>query len=299
MLDFRRLRVLHAVAQYGSVTAAARALRYSGSAVSQQLAALEREVGLAIVEKSGRGVRLTTAARMLVAHTDALLSQLAAAEADIAAMRGAIAGQVRVAAFASAAHSLIPTVWAGLRETAPHVELDFAELEPEQSIPLLLRGELDIAVVHEYDTLPRPLDPVLERRDLLAEPVLVAVPAAHPRAGEGRVDLRDLADEPFLAPRSTTGCGENTLRVCAAAGFVPRVVARADDFGVLLKLVAAGIGVCLVPRLAAERPPDGVRLLPPVRSITRQIFTVSRRGDDRNPAVRVVSDALVRVAEAV
>jgi DNA-binding transcriptional LysR family regulator len=294
MLDVRRLRVLHAVSAYGSVTAAAAALGYSAPAVSQQLAALEREVGMRLTERAGRGVELTPAAHILVGHTDALLARLDAAEADLAALRDQIAGRVTLAAFPSAAASLVPAAWAALAGSAPQVRLDLTEMEPEESLPAVLRGETDVAVAHEYDLLPRPLDPLFERRELLDDPVVLSIPAdiALSLAGLGPVPLDELAGQPFLAPRQATSCAEMIQRACARAGFVPRVVARASDFQVLLSLVAAGAGVTLVPGLAARWLPPRVRLVPPADPVTRRVFTVSRRGGDRKPAVRVVLDAL-------
>ena len=183
MLDVRRLRVLHAVSAYGSVTAAAAALGYSAPAVSQQLAALERETGMKLTERVGRGLALTPAAVILVGHTDALLARLDAAEADLAALRDQVAGHVSLAAFASAARSIVPAAWAALAASAPQVRIDVTQMEPEEALPALLRGETDVAVVHEYDLLPRPLDPLFERRELRPDPVLLAVPADHPLAG--------------------------------------------------------------------------------------------------------------------
>jgi DNA-binding transcriptional LysR family regulator len=298
MLDVRRLRVLHAVSGYGSVTAAAAALGYSAPAVSQQLAALEREVGMRLTERAGRGVELTPAALILVGHTDALLARLDAAEADLAALRDQIAGRVALAAFPSAAASLVPAAWAALADSAPQVRLDLTEMEPEESLPAMLRNETDVAVAHEYDLLPRPLDPLFERRELLDDPVVLAIPAdsALSQAGLGPVPLATLAGQPFLAPRQGTSCAEMIQRACARAGFVPRVVARASDFHVLLSLVAAGAGVTLVPGLAARWLPPRVRLVPPADPVTRRVFTVSRRGGDRKPAVRVVLDALSAAA---
>jgi DNA-binding transcriptional LysR family regulator len=305
MLDVRRLRVLHAVSAYGSVTAAAAALGYSAPAVSQQLAALEREVGMRLTERAGRGLELTPAALILVGHTDALLARLEAAEADLAAVRDQSAGRVALAAFPSAAANLVPAAWAALVGSAPQVRLDLTEMEPEESLPAVLRGETDVAVAHEYDLLPRPLDPLFERRELFRDPVLVAVPESHPLAADGSValaadggpvPLAALSGQPFLAPREATSCAEMIQRACARAGFVPHVVARATDFQVLLSLVAAGAGVTLVPGLAARRLPPGVRLVPPAEPVTRRVFTISRRGGDRKPAVRVVLDALTDAA---
>jgi len=296
MLDVRRLRVLHTVSAYGSVTAAAAVLGYSAPAVSQQLAALEREVGMRLTERAGRGLELTPAALILVGHTDALLAQLGEAEADLAALRDQVAGRVALAAFPSAAASFVSAAWAALAGSAPQVRLDLTEMEPEESLPAVLRGETDVAVAHEYDLLPRPLDPLFERRELLSDPVLVAVPAGHQLATDDTVPLSSLAGQPFLAPREGTSCAEMIQRACARAGFVPRVVARATDFAVLLNLVAAGAGVTLVPALAARQLPPRVRLVAPAEPVTRQVFTVSRRGGDRKPAVRVVLDALAAAA---
>jgi DNA-binding transcriptional LysR family regulator len=181
------------------------------------------------------------------------------------------------------------------------VRLDLTEMEPEESLPAVLRGETDVAVAHEYDLLPRPLDPLFERRELLDDPVVLAIPAdgTVPLAADGPVPLATLAGRPFLAPRQSTSCAEMIQRACARAGFVPRVVARASDFQVLLSLVGAGAGVTLVPGLAARRLPPGVRLVPPAEPVTRRVFTVSRRGGDRKPAVRVVLDALSAAANSL
>jgi DNA-binding transcriptional LysR family regulator len=316
MLDVRRLRMLHAVSTHGSVTAAAAALGYSAPAVSQQLAALEREVGMRLTEREGRGISLTPAAVILVAHTDALLTQLDAAESDLAALRDQVAGQVALAAFPSAAATFVPAAWAALARSAPQVQLGLTEMEPEESLPAVLRGDTDVAIAHEYDLLPRPLDPLFERRELLRDPVYVAIHVNHPLvapdagaspaaedagqppASPGPVPLSSLAGLPFLAPRTGTSCAEMIQRACARAGFVPRVVARATDFQVLLSLVAAGAGVTLVPHLAARWLPPQVRLLAPAEPVTRQVFTVSRRGGDRKPAVRVALDALALAAGA-
>jgi DNA-binding transcriptional LysR family regulator len=321
MLDVRRLRVLHAVSTYGSVTAAAAALGYSAPAISQPLAALERDVGMRLTERAGRGIELTPAAGILVVHTDALLAGLDAAESDLAALRDQVSGRVGLAAFPSAAATFVPAAWAALARTAPHVQLDLTEMEPEESLPAVLRGQTDIAIAHEYDLLPRPLDPLFERRELLRDPVLIALPADHPLAVSAdhplavppghpqtlpatapladpaaTVPLSALAGLPFLAPRTSTSCAEMIQRACARAGFVPTIVARATDFAVLLSLVAAGAGVTLVPALAARWLPPQVRLLTPAEPVTRQIFTVSRRGGDRKPAVRVVLDTLAAEA---
>jgi DNA-binding transcriptional LysR family regulator len=250
-----------------------------------------------LTERAGRGIELTPAAAILVSHTDALLARLDAAESDLAALSDQVSGRVGLAAFPSAAATIVPAAWAALGRSAPQVRIDLTEMEPDESLPAVLRGETDVAVAHEYDLLPRPLDPLFERRELARDPVLLAVPADRPL--DGPVPLGSLAGRPFLAPRDHTSCAEMVQRACARAGFVPQVVARASDFAVLLSLVAAGAGVTLVPELAARQLPPGVRLLPPAEPVTRQIFTVSRRGGDRKPAVRVVLDGLAAEAAAL
>jgi len=193
---------------------------------------------------------------------------------------------------------ILPAHLKSLARVGSEVRLDLTEMEPEESLPAMLRNETDVAVAHEYDLLPRPLDPLFERRELLDDPVVLAIPADSTlsQAGLGPVPLATLAGQPFLAPRQGTSCAEMIQRACARAGFVPRVVARASDFQVLLSLVAAGAGVTLVPGLAARWLPPRVRLVPPADPVTRRVFTVSRRGGDRKPAVRVVLDALSAAA---
>jgi len=298
MLDVRRLRVLHAVSRHGSVSAAAAALGYSGPAVSQQLAALEREVGVPLTERSGRRIALTEAADILVSHTDVLFAQLAAAESDIAGLKGQITGVVKVAAFPSAAATFVPDAWAAVTASAPHVSIELEEMEPEESLPAVLRHGVDVALAHSYDVLPRPLDVQYETRSILEDPVLLAVAADRDAALPETVELAPLSERPFLIPRTGTSCAEMVQRACARAGFVPHVRARATDFDVLLRLVAAGVGVALVPRLAARHVPANVRLLRPETAITRNIFTVSMQGGYRKPAVRVVLDALADAATA-
>jgi DNA-binding transcriptional LysR family regulator len=214
---------------------------------------------MCLTERVGRGIALTPAAEILVAHTDALLGQLDAAEAEVAALRDQVAGNVTLAAFPSAAARIVPIAWAALARSSPHLHLGVHDMEPDESVPAVLRGEIDVAVAHEYDVVPRPLDPLLERRDLLAEPVFLAVPADSLAARAPSVELGSVATEPFLAPTAGTTCAEMVQRACALAGFVPRVVARATDFQVLLNFVAAGAGVMLIPHLAAYHvPPESV-----------------------------------------
>jgi len=298
MLELRRLRLLHALAGYGTVNAAAEALHLTGPAVSQQLATLEREVGIPLVRKQGRRLTLTDAGRVLVAHTNVLLDQLAAAEADLLALRTEIAGTVRIGAFASATATLVATAWRSVAaEHGERLVLRVAGMEPEESLSALARGEIELALAHFYDLLPCALPPACERFDLLTDPVVVALPDKDAADHGGRpVDLASLGDRAWLSVPSDTSCHEMLQRACGVAGFVPRVIAQIGDYAAVLALIAAGAGVTLLPRLGAQHVPSGVALLPLARPINRHIFAVTRHRGDRHPAVSTVLEHLDRAA---
>ncbi|MGW5667959.1 LysR family transcriptional regulator [Micromonospora sp. NPDC003776] len=298
MLDVRRLRLLHALAGHGTVNAAAEALHLTGPAVSQQLGTLEREVGVRLLERQGRRLALTDAGRLLVAHADVLLDQLAAAEADVLALRNEIAGTVRLGAFSSATAVLVAAAWRSLAtEHGTDLVLRLDELEPEQSLGALHRGELDVAVAHSYDLLPLALPAGCLRHDLLTDPVVAALPAEDPVARDGGpVDLVALAERAWLSVPSVTSCHQMLQRACGAAGFVPRVIAQTSEYGPILALVAAGAGVALLPRMGAPAVPEGVVLRPLAAPVNRHVFALTRRGGERHPARRAVLDHLARAA---
>ena len=294
MLDVRRLRVLREVALRGTIAAAAEALHLTGPAVSQQLAALERESGVTLLERDGRSVRLTAAARMLVAHTETILAQLEAAEADLAAGEGRFGGSLRLAAFPTFAARLAP-VLRDIGAAMPRVQLGVRELEPEQSLDAVRVDAVDIAIAHEYDRVPRRVDAPLHITELLREPMLVALPRDHPLAG-GPVALRDLAGEGgWIAPPTGLTCHEEVRRMCADAGFEPQIASHAYTYEVTLALVAAG-GVALVPQLGALEPPDGVVVTAP-SDVTawRRTFAAVRRGSAHRPSIALALEALVEL----
>ncbi|MFI6101895.1 LysR family transcriptional regulator [Lentzea sp. NPDC051213] len=292
MLDVRRLRLLHALSVHGTVTAAAEALHVTSPAVSQQLAALEREAGVALVERDGRRLVLTRAGHVLAAHTQLVLDQLAAAEADLASLRTTVSGVVRVGVFVSVA-ALLPRVIQVLREKhGSDVDLFVHEMEPEASLPALRRGDIDIAVIHSYNIMPRSLPQSCESHELFVEPVNVALPLNDPLVQQDSVDLALLAERPWIMPRTDASCHELTQRACGAAGFVPRAQAYCDDFGVMCGLVEAGLGVALVPS-AARRP--GVALRPLKQQVFRTVSAVVRNRADGQPAVRVVLEQLRQI----
>ncbi|MFI9045378.1 LysR family transcriptional regulator [Streptomyces sp. NPDC053427] len=293
----RRLRLLREFAVHGTVAAAAEALCLTGPAVSQQLAALEKEAGVPLLEKHGRTLRLTPAGRLLVDHAEVILGGLAAAEAELDVLRGGGHGPVRVAAFPSAARVLLPAVW---RRLAGAVDLTLAEHEPEPAIEALRRREADIAVVNAYTLVPRDLPPGCEQHHLQDDPVLLALPPElADRLGlapDEPVDLARFAEEKWLLPLPETACDELTRRACGAVGFVPRPLVLAGDFSVLTALVAAGAGVTLVPRMALPAATDPIRLHPLIRPVSRSIYALTPTGTAEQPQVRRVLGALRAVA---
>jgi DNA-binding transcriptional LysR family regulator len=300
VLDIRRLRLLHALATYGTVAAAGQALHLSGPAVSQQLAALERETGMRLVERSGRRLRLTEAGQVLVAHTRIVLDQLAMAEADLVALGTDVTGTVRICAFSSAVETLVAQAWQTLRaEHGTRIGLQVVTAEPEESIPALARGGADVAIAYSYELAPRVPPAGVERVDLLTDRVVVALPDGDPAAASaGVIGLDTLADRDWLAPHPAGTCHQMMERACGSAGFVPREVAHCSDFAATLTLAAAGMGVALLPELAAYRVPDGVTIRQISPGSSRDIFALIRPGGDRHPAARVVLDHLGRAAAA-
>ncbi|MFC1413606.1 LysR family transcriptional regulator [Streptacidiphilus sp. N1-12] len=311
MLDVRRIRLLRDLSVHGTVTATAEAACLSGPAVSQQLAALEKEAGVPLLEKQGRVLRLTAAGRLLVEHAEVILGSLAAAEADLLALRADGGGRslVRIAAFPSAARVLLPLLWrelaAGSAEApapaqAPAPRLHLTEAEPDRAVQALRHGDADLAVVHAYSLLPRDLPPGCEQHRLLDDPVLLAVPAGAAdrlRLSPGQAaDLRRLAGEDWLLPGPETSCHELAQRACGAAGFVPRKVALASDFSVLTALVGAGAGVALVPRLALPADTTGVSLHPLTEPVTRTVSALTRTGEARQPQLKRVVELLHTVS---
>jgi len=281
MLDVRRLRLLSALARHGTIAEVARTVGYSASAVSQSLSLLEREAGMPLLERDGRHVRLTPAAHRLVARADRVLAELDAAEAELAAEQGSVRGSLIVGAFPSAGARLVAPAVRALASRHPDLECSVREHEPEDGIPLLRSGELDLLVSESYDDVrPAPAGG-LEQHLLVTEPLLLALPAA----AEQTVELAELADAPWISGVTGTQYVGAVERACRAADFTPRIAHRADDATLILGLVGAGLGVGLVPELACT-PYTGVhyaRALPaPPR---RHIVALLRHGAARRPAL--------------
>jgi DNA-binding transcriptional LysR family regulator len=296
MLDVRRMRVLREVAARGSFSAAAESLAYTQSAVSQQIAALEREAGTVLVERNARGVRLTDAGRALVEHADVILARLADAEAELEAIAGLRGGRLRLAAFPSAGATIMPEAIARFRLRHPAVELSLEPAEPEPALAMLRGGEVDLGLDISAGFRPPPADGI-ERVALLDDPMYVALPANHPLARKRNLKLAELADENWIL--GTTGsCPDASifLRSCQVAGFEPRISFNSDDYFAMQGFVAAGVGASFIPDLALISVRDDivVRSLG-ARAPARRISAAVLEGSFRSPAKRAMLDILVEV----
>ncbi len=249
MLNVPRLLVLREVAHRGSISAAATALSYTQSAVSQQIAALESEVGLALLERHPRGVSLTAAGQTLVGHADGVLTRLEAAEEAMASIAGLRGGRLRMASFPTAGATLMPRAIATFRAAHPDVELSLEEGEPEEIAPRLRTGELDLALLFEFEG-ESVAGERMTRVELLEDPMHLALPRTHRLAARERLRLSDLSGESWVQTSSDSPCARHVVRSCHAAGFEPSIAFESDDYQTVQGLVAAGVGVALIPRMA-------------------------------------------------
>ncbi|MGC5015634.1 LysR substrate-binding domain-containing protein [Streptosporangium sp. DT93] len=288
MLDVRRLRLLRELALRGTIAAVAQALSFSPSAVSQQLAVLEREAGVPLLERTGRRVCLTPAGRNLARHAEVILHRLEQAAGELVDARHGLAGPVRVGTFPTAARAILPAALIALAREHPGLEPMISEIDPAGVADALRAGDLDLALIHDYDFVPRAAEPGLATRPLFEEPVYLA--SAAPSGTPGGRTIAGCADLPWITAIPGTACHAMTVRACQAAGFLPRVRHHVEEFATVLALVAAGQGVALVPRLGAVNPPSGVVLTrTPIR---RRTMTAHRAGADAHPAVATVTAAL-------
>jgi DNA-binding transcriptional LysR family regulator len=293
MLNAGRLKILKEVAYRGSLSSAAEALSYTQSAVSQQIAALEAEAGMTLLERHSRGVSLTAAGQTLLGHAEGILAQLDAAEAALATIAGLRGGRLRMASFPTAGATLMPLAIARFRSAHPGVELTLAEHEPEQIAERLRAGELDLGLLFEFEDQP-PLQAGMTRAELLVDPMYLALPRAHPLEARKRLRLEDLADEAWVQTSRSSPCARHVVRCCHAAGFEPNVAFESDDYQTVQGLVAAGVGVALVPRLALSvvRDDIAIRALVPASPV-RNVLAATPPGARLIPA----APAMVAILE--
>jgi DNA-binding transcriptional LysR family regulator len=294
-LDVRRLRVLREVAAQGSFSAAAEALAFTQPAVSRQIATLEAEAGARLVERSARGIRLTPAGELLVEHAEAILGRLAAAEAQLEALAGLGAGRLRLGSFPTANATLAPLAIAAFADAHPGVELRLTEATSADSVALLAAGELDLAVVSDAPPVPD-APPDVELEHLMDDPQYLALPRKHPLANAPQVRMHDLRDETWIEGRDPV-CSEPLLTAARAAGFEPRIAFESAQWVGKQGLVAAGVGVTLIPTVALATVRDGIVL----RSLgddapVRRVFIATHATNYRAPAVEPMKAVLRRVA---
>jgi DNA-binding transcriptional LysR family regulator len=297
MLSIGRLKALREVVAQGSFSAAADALAYSQSAVSQAISTLEGEVGADLLERDRRGVRPTAAGLALVNHADGILARLEAAETEVAAIAGGRGGRLRIASFPTAGATLMPEAIAGFRASHPAVELALAEGEPEEVAARLRSGELDLALLFEFDGVGERLGTGMRRFELLEDPLQLALPADHRLVRRAELRLEDLREEAWVQTSTASPCARHVVRSCHAAGFEPRVSFESDDYQTVQGLVAAGVGVALIPQLALHtvRSDIRVRSLEP-SSPVRRVFAATRRGAPTTPAMATMLDLLREVS---
>jgi DNA-binding transcriptional LysR family regulator len=297
MLDLKRLRVLREVAARGSFSAAADSLYVSQSAISQQISALEAEVGVPLLLRLRSGPVLTDAGTLLVSHADAAICRLEEAERELAELSGLGAGDLRMASFASASATLVSRAARRFADLHPEIRISLSEADPEDSLPALKRGEVDLAIAYDFE-----LDEIGEDRDLVLTPLLreemhVAMPPRHPLAAEPTVRLEQFADETWLCGTGEGSCRRLTVGSCERAGFKPDVAYESNDYTVMQALIAAGMGVTLIPDLALlMRNPDvAVADIVPEPPI-RRVWAVALGAGSRSNATEAMISVLTEVA---
>ena len=299
MLNLNRLRVLSEVVSRGSFSAAADALDYTQSAISQAVARLEAETGAALVVRDRRGVRPTAAGATLLDHAEAIFAHVQAAEDELAAVLGVRGGRLRVASFPSAGATLMPQAVATFRHRHPEIALTLAEGEPEEMLPRLAAGEFDLALLYEFPQDTDVAGSSLALTPLLEDPMDVALPAHHPLADHPDLSLADLRSQDWVQTSMQTPCARHVVRSCVEAGFEPNVTFESDDYETVQGLVAAGVGVALIPRLALTRLHPGivVRALQP-SSPRRTVVAATPVGAAIAPSARAMLQILIDITQA-
>jgi DNA-binding transcriptional LysR family regulator len=289
MIDLAALASLRAVASHGSVVAAAEALGYTPSAVSQQVKRLERQTGVPLLERVGRGVMLTDHGRHLVDAGARLLADLEEVEAGLHQRSGAVVGHVRLTAFSTAMRGLVAPVVRALADTHPGLTLTLTEREPWDTVELVASGQSDLGVVHRWGDVPIAIPEHLETTAVARDVADVIMPVDHPLAGRERVSPHDLVSEGWIATPEGTICRQWLSRMYDGTGRPPRIAHQAMEFDSHLALVRAGLGIALVPRLGRQPLGDELVAVPAHDPVpTRDIIAVHRRSMAASPAVRAV-----------
>lgn len=292
MLNPIHLRTLRECVRTGSFAEAARNLGYTASAVSQQMVLLERAVGAPLFERSARSVRATAVAELLAERCGAVLGALSTVEREAKALVAGDAGTLRLASFATANAKVLPVALAAIVAARPNAEVHLDEGEPDEVLGGVLEGTLDAAIVFAYDLDPRVWPVELRSTELLAEPLTIALPQTHRLAGGQEIDLAELGGERWICTRADTAGARSLGRMATAAGFEPEIIFRSNDYGVVGELVARGLGVAMMPRLAV--PDAGVRMLRPAGWQAFRRVLVLHRPQNSNPLLPLALDCLAR-----
>ena len=297
MLNSSRLEVFREVVERESFSAAAEALSFSQSAVSQAIAALEAEVGTELIERSRSGARPTAAGAALAGHAAGSHPQWETPAAEMPASAAGRGGLLRAASFPTAGATLMPRAIAGFRASHPGVDLTLTEGDPEEIAPRLRAGEFDLVLLFEFPGIGERLGAGMRRFELLDDPLHLALRHDHPLAERENLRLQDLSEESWVQTSAETPCAKHVVRSCHAAGFEPRVSFESDDYQTVQGLVAAGVGVALIPELALSsvRPDLRIRALHP-QSPVRKVFAATPRGATATPAVATMLSVLREAA---
>lgn len=300
MID-HRLQMLRMIEHHRTVTAAAQALNYTPSTVSQQIKQLSRELGVALLTHHGREIRLTPAARTLLAHTNILFAQWERARAELAAHTDEFTGTLGLCGFSTAASALLPPTLAALGERFPRMDTQIIEAEPTECYDLVLSSVADLAVVVVTPTTPPLSDPRFSQRHLIDDPLDLLVPLDHPLTGHSEVALAETAAEPWIVARPGTTYHQLVMAACTSAGFTPDVAHYANEWETGTALVARGFGVALVSRLARWSDHHPVVRIP-LRgdpTPTRRVLAVTSAGAAARPPVAYTLNVLAETADTV
>jgi DNA-binding transcriptional LysR family regulator len=299
MLNANRLNVFREVIDHGSFSTAADTLSYSQSAVSQAIATLEGELGVALIERRRGGVRPTAAGAALAGQVGGILARIESVEAEIAAVAAGRGGQLRTASFPTAGARLMPQAIAAFRASHPGVELTLAEGEPEEIAPRVRAGEFDLVLLFEFEGVGERLGAGIKRFELFDDPLHLVLRRDHRLADREQLQLEDLDQESWIQTSATSPCARHVVRSCHATGFEPNVSFESDDYQTVQGLVAAGVGVALIPQLALStiREEVCVRALHP-RSPVRKVLAATPRAAAATPAVATMLDVLREASRA-
>lgn len=300
MLNLERLRILYMIAKCGSVGAAADVLHVTTSSVSQQVAKLERETGTELLLRHGRGVRLTDPASLLVEYAERILAMMSEAEAQLQGRVGKVAGTLKIGSFPTAARGLLPAALGFLQERHPDLLVQVREMDFRSPVTEVVRGELDLGLAQDWENMPMDLPQGVRRVKLMEDVAQVALPAGHPLAASGRdsVFIDDVLGERWISRTVGSTCHDWLIHTMQARGVEARIGHTVMEYPTQLAMVAAGMGLAMVPRLGQDPVPAGVRVLafhPPLR---RSIYAVWRVDNDSRPAVRHAVGALRSAAHA-